>query len=196
LSGAAPRTLAVIESGRLRVCFDLAAGRIRHSIWAVDGGPAELLLTSVDGLTGADEFSTPVLTELQMPPSGEAQSTVLAVGAAARGHWSLSAVADAVSGRIEFDVACRVQAPRGPLGVAYLSNVPLSLNSQTQGISLAHRSAGRFQLDIVAGDSSAPNGGWQIRPDGRIERALSPPSTSACTLRWHYVVTSSAEDTG
>ncbi len=90
--------------GRLTVEFEWVSDRFAHRITDKTGR----VLTSVEG-TAADAWpASPPIQQLSLEKI-DGQDVLLGVGAAGRGHWSISVVATQVGGRdaLKFELACR-----------------------------------------------------------------------------------------
>jgi hypothetical protein len=108
----------VVACGRLRVVFDQLSDRIGHRIEVFLNNEFVSVLESAEGSGDDDWPKSPALqtVHVEARPAG---SVALLVGMAGKSHWSASVAADEASGRVAFDVACRVGREPEWLGSNY-----------------------------------------------------------------------------
>jgi hypothetical protein len=108
----------VLPCGRLRVVFDQLSDRFGHRIEVFLNNEWVGVLESVEGSDDDDWPTSPALqtVHVEIRPAG---SVALLVGMAGKSHWSASVAADEASGRVVFDVACRVGRAPAWLGSSY-----------------------------------------------------------------------------
>ena len=114
-----PQSLALATNdGRLRIEFHWQQDRFIQQLF-VDSVQAG---NSVEGDAEECWPSSPPVQQLSLEEINES-SVILGVGAAGRGHWSISVEIDRSSAEadaIKFDLACRCKDPPPFLGSTYL----------------------------------------------------------------------------
>ncbi len=191
MNAVAAQPIALIEAGGLRVCFDKASGRVRHSIWTVGDGNADLVLESVedaedDDVDGPAAPSVPVLGEVHIQSFDDGRQVALLIGMSGRDHWSMSVAADPSTGQLSFDVACRIHSEATRPGSVYRV-VPPATVSGTEPVHVSHPTAGSIQWISDNDNSPAACGRWHSAQSGQLQ--LSAAAASAPlprTVRWQF----------
>jgi hypothetical protein len=93
-----------LGSGKWTVRFIWDQDRFRHEVYA-DG---QLIAASIEGTSNDPWPASPPLQSLSLENIGS-QMAILGVGAAGRGHWSISVVADEQDS-LKLELACRISA--------------------------------------------------------------------------------------
>lgn len=149
------------------------------------------LLRSVEGTPAEAWPVSPPLQSLSIETLAEGRRAALLVGMAGRGHWSASIEADAPSGALVFDIACRSSAkperlqsqyerPASDLGVRRL---PLGVAQNQCEIRI-----GDHRLSIRDDGGPAANATLNAG-EGPLTIDCAALSTSAGpTWRWRYRV--------
>jgi len=159
------------QDGRLQAEFVWQADRYAHRL-LLDGVP---LATSIEGDASDPWPPSPPLQQLSLEvirsgSDAPAQPIVLGVGAAGRGHWSVSAGNDPDRpDALLFDLACRRNEPAAFLGSSYaFSPAP-----------------GERTLLIEPLEQS------ELQPDNDVADAVRivAAKTAQPTVRWRYRVT-------
>ena len=168
----------VLANDVWHVEFTRRGDRLAHVISRlVDGRPLPLL-ASIEG-TADDEWPlSPPLQEIHFQ-SRSGVELALPVGMAGKSHWSISIELCAATGRLTFDVACRVRSVPEFLGSRYAIIQPA-------GGSDIQKEPG-WKLDIESID------GQLARQILRSATELSITAASAieqlpATVRWRYVL--------
>ena len=182
----------VLESPRLRISFQPAAGdRIGHTIEALAGGSAALLLASVEGTAAEPWPASPPFQQAHLESRPGGRQVVLLVGMAGSSHWSASVEIDPASDAALFDVACRMHGRADWLGSRYrVSGRQAACESEklrvAHGVTAAPgESELSLGLELVTGGDGArlALAAGEARVDlGAVE------SATARTVRWLYRV--------
>jgi hypothetical protein len=108
----------VLACSRLRVVFHQRSDRIGHRLEVFLNHEWVGVLESMEGSGDDDWPKSPALqtVHVEVRPAG---NVALLVGMAGKSHWSASVAADETSGRVAFDVACRVAREPMWLGSCY-----------------------------------------------------------------------------
>lgn len=139
-----PETVCLASlDGRLVVQFQWHTDRFVQKIY-IDGQSAG---QSIDGDGQTDWPPSPPLQQLSLEPIDD-QLVVLGVGAAGRGHWSISAQPDGPSA-LKFELACRSKDQPAYLGSAY--KLAGTVDLQSVGPTAINRDEDR----ITAGPSTS-----------------------------------------
>jgi hypothetical protein len=154
----------VLTCGRLRVVFDQLSDRTGHRIEVLRNDAWISVLESVEGSADDDWPKSPALqtVHVEARPTG---SVALLVGMAGKSHWSASVAADEASGRVVFDVACRVAREPEWLGTTY-----------------RRRDMNVSQVVVESSLISENSESAVIRPQQELSSALPR------TVQWKYVV--------
>ncbi len=155
----------VLACGRLRVVFYQLSDRIGHRIDVLVNDDWVSVLESVEGSGDDDWPKSPALqtVHVEARPAG---NVALLVGMAGKSHWSASVAADESSGRVTFDVACRVAREPQWLGSSYRRLGDMNL------------------VQVVAESSVVDEGGELLVVRSQQERIDALPRT----VQWSYVV--------
>jgi hypothetical protein len=173
-----PTKPTVLASDLWHVEFTRRGDRLAHVISKVVDGQMWPLLSSIEG-TPSDEWPpSPPLQEMHFE-SREGVELALPVGMAGKSHWSISIELCAATGRLTFDVACRVRTVPDFLGSSYTIIQPAA--------GSGGQSVPGWKLDIEPIDGQLAS---QIR---RSAKEVSITAASAVqrvptTVRWRYVL--------
>ena len=168
----------VLANDLWHVEFTRRGDRLAHVISQLVDGQARPLLSSIEG-TPSDEWPpSPPLQEVHFE-SRSGVELALPVGMAGKSHWSISIELCVATGRLTFDVACRVRSVPEFLGSTYAILAP----------------AGRDDMH------SEPNWKLEVEPiEGQVANQIGRSATELCitagptidrlpaTVRWRYVL--------
>lgn len=158
-----------------------------HTIDFVAQDRRQPLLVSVEGVDDQSWPESPPLQQLDPLKPAENRSAVLLVGMAGTSHWSLSAEAQASSGEIAFDVACRLHESPTWLGSRYrlAEGVSPIRDSSNQAIELELPSGSCWlSMDrlVSKGPLELCDRHLAARPEVRF------PAELPATVRWRYTI--------
>jgi hypothetical protein len=162
----------VIDCGDLRVAFEWRGDRYGHCVQQQIGGVWHSVLESCEGSAAEDWPPSPALQNLHIEHR-ETGSVALLVGKSGTSHWSASVELLAARLAMQFDIACRVQAPPQHLGTVYRC-ADRSSRPTVQVAALPQDAICEFvELQEISS--------WHIQP-------FSAPSHYPCTIRWRYTI--------
>ncbi|MDG2219898.1 MAG: hypothetical protein P8L85_00860 [Rubripirellula sp.] len=148
--------------GRLRIEFRWEQDRYRQYL-SLNGVPVG---NSLEGDSDEAWPLSPPIQQLSIETIND-QPTALAVGAAGRGHWSLSGEPDPnCHSAIQFELACRSQESAHFLGSTYELAAALRVEPVDGEVELADRQSG---------DEAA-----------KQEQITIRPTAAETTCRWRY----------
>lgn len=178
---------AVLDAGPLRLMFARDGDRIGHLILHVGHSAERPILWSVEGDPAEDWPASPPFQSLHVERPPETPPRALLVGMAGQSHWSASIEADPVSGRLHFDMACRVRTPNvARLGVEYHSAWQLFLHDDSARLTSGAAPDCELVIELSrafgASCLEATDRGLVIAP-----RSLES-SHSSHTVRWAYTI--------
>ena len=125
------------NDGLLRLDFQWQADRFVQRFFVDDAEVGK----SIEGDTEDPWPCSPPLQQLSREHINEA-NVILGVGAAGRGHWSISVEIDQeVTSAFKFDLACRCPEPPDFLGSQYQLADNLTLQALTGGIQVQREAA-------------------------------------------------------
>ena len=155
---------AILEAAGLRLRFQRVGDRIAHTIEqrveTAQRPDSAVELVSVEGTSDDDWPSSPPFQSVHVEQRPNGEQVALLVGMAGTSYWSASVQLEP-SGKLTWDVACRVKAAPRTLGSTY----------ERRGLWLPR------PIDAVL-DVVAPQQQFIIRP--------VQPWTFPTTLRWRY----------
>jgi hypothetical protein len=175
----------ILECGPLRVVFTRSRDRIAHRVLAVGPDKSPVLLESIEGSDEEDWPPSPAFREVHLERRADDQQVAFLVGMAGSSHWSASIAADAASGRLSFDVACRLREVPRQLGSCYTA-VPSS-SFDARRITLQDNAAS-YALDLGDAVSNPAN---LLDDEQRVQIAVAALPASQkfpVTLRWQYAI--------
>lgn len=205
-----PPPVAVVESpvsnGRqLRIEFFQHRDRYGHRVVVVDhtDGIEFLLLTSGEGTDTDCWPPSPPLQCLNLEDLASIDSKddppAMLIGMAGHGHWSMSVQRDtltshaAASGRIVFDVACRLRSTKRPRALCstYTLGGAATVTRCGSGVEIGRAGAVCRVLPATIGGSESCE---MVRrgDELQVHKNIEVSETAPLTVRWRYAMELSA----
>ena len=178
---AGSRRERLLRIGQIGVRFFLRDDRYAHDIVVADGESWQVVLKSLEGTPEDAWPASPPLQSLHVETRGDDRQLALLVGMAGKSHWSASVELDPQTGRITFDVACRVRASEaGTLGSSYRTSEPVDA-TDTRRIVI--ECGGAQVICQSLGDAC-------LHCDAQSANIVASASaeTGPRTIRWGYVL--------
>ena len=157
----------------LRVDFDWAGDRFRHSVTGIQQDRSQLAWE-------AQLEQSPVFQHLHQQTDDQGRPVLLLVGAADHIHWSMSVHA-ANAGTLCFDVAGRVP---GEMALESLQNKCLSSYARPAAVE---KKSKKVEIVLVTGSDALLHTSGSITT---ISAEIPPGIKFPCTVRWRYLAKS------
>ncbi|QDT07900.1 hypothetical protein K227x_63290 [Rubripirellula lacrimiformis] len=161
-----------VPGGRIRVEFRWEGDRFVHRIWVDDIESCH----SIDGDADTDWPPSPPIQQLSLEDINGAP-VILGVGAAGRGHWSISVESEADGNALKFDLACRYRDEANSLGSAYQTDDRAQVTALTGSLNTMGPDEGT--TDNGADDKKRPT--VRVVPEDTVANG-----SGAGTQRWVY----------
>lgn len=178
----------------MRVVFQWREDRFGHVVERWTGSGWQTVLESIEGAPSDVWPPSPALQSLQLEERAGGKVALL-VGMAGRSHWSASVEADSGSGRLVFDIACRVTQEPAWLGSRYRLGEWSGAGDpwpRTSDQSSAIRGQTSEQRPLIeAMDSAAVD--WP--PEEVLVRPAAASEELPRTVRWRYSIPTKAAAT-
>jgi hypothetical protein len=176
-----------LEGGSLRITFPAGDDRYPHTIAAVDGDRLLPFLASAEGSPNDFWPPSPPLKDLHFEQLDDNHRIAMLVGLSGRSHWSMSVEIEPVSGRVLFDVACRLhEEPPVPLASTYRTMVAAEQVAE-RAIELAAPDA-LLRIEAATSCDESISSLLEVTATGFAVRPAAPHGPLPRTVRWQYVV--------
>ena len=167
----------VLASDLWHVEFTRRGDRLAHVISRLVDGLPRPLLSSIEGTANDEWPPSPPLQEVHFE-SRPGVELALPVGMAGKSHWSISIELCAATGRLTFDVACRVRSVPVFLGSKYAIIQP-------SGVGLQNEPGWKLDVEPIDGQLECQIGRSATR---LCITAASSVEKVPATVRWRYVL--------